>query len=209
MKRRNIVIIIVVLIVIVASCAVTYGFTIANKKPEEAKVVVTELDNIEEYGYKLEDRDTILYKENFKSLRELLKSDEVSFEEYAKLISKLYIIDLYTIDNKVNQYDVGGMEFVDPGAKDNFDLKVKDTIYKYVEDNTYGKRNQDLPIVKSVNVDGIEAEKQKVGEQEFEGFSVKISWDYEKDLGYDKKAALKLIKKDKLLYIIRQSVSEA
>lgn len=207
MKRRNIVIIIVVLIVIVASCAVTYGFTIANKKPEEAKVVVTELDNIEEYGYKLEDRDTILYKENFKSLRELLKSDEVSFEEYAKLISKLYIIDLYTIDNKVNQYDVGGMEFVDPGAKDNFDLKVKDTIYKYVEDNTYGKRNQDLPIVKSVNVDGIEAEKQKVGEQEFEGFSVKISWDYEKDLGYDKNAVLKLIKKDKLLYVIRQSVS--
>ena len=78
-----------------------------TSRPEEDKPAeIVELDSIPKYGYVLADRDTPLYKDTFDQLREVLTNEEVNFDEYAKLLAELYIIDLYTIDNKMNQYDV-------------------------------------------------------------------------------------------------------
>lgn len=209
MKQRNIIItLILVTVILVGGGSIVFLLSRSTDESTEPKVTVTELDNIEDYGYRLEDRDTALYKENFNLLAEELKKEEVSFEEYAKLLSKLYVMDLYTISNKINQYDVGSLDFVSPDVRENFEKKVKDTIYKYVEDNTYGKRSQELPEVKSIEVSEITEEKQKVGEKEFDGYSIDLTWEYVKDLGYDKKATLKIIKQDKFLYVIKQAVEE-
>ena len=151
MKQRNIIItLILVTVILVGGGSIVFLLSRGTDESTEPKVTVTELDNIEDYGYRLEDRDTALYKENFNLLAEELKKEEVSFEEYAKLLSKLYVMDLYTISNKINQYDVGSLDFVSPDVRENFEKKVKDTIYKYVEDNTYGKRSQEMPEVKSI-----------------------------------------------------------
>jgi len=208
-KQRNIIItLILVTVILVGGGSIVFLLSRSTDESTEPKVTVTELDNIEDYGYRLEDRDTALYKENFNLLAEELKKEEVSFEEYAKLLSKLYVMDLYTISNKINQYDVGSLDFVSPDVRENFEKKVKDTIYKYVEDNTYGKRSQELPEVKSIEVSEITEEKQKVGEEEFDGYSIDLTWEYVKDLGYDKKATLKIVKQDKFLYVIKQAVEE-
>ena len=116
------------------------------------KQTVKKVDEIKGFNYHLEDRDTALYKKEFQNLKTNLESKEIDYEEYAKSIAKMFIIDLYTIDNKVNKYDIGSLEFVHPDAKENFELNAKDTLYKYVMDNSYNDRTQELPIVSSITI---------------------------------------------------------
>lgn len=179
-----------------------------NKKEEDKPNEVVELDSIPNFKYVLEDRDTELYKETFEELRKVLIADTIDYAEYAKLLTKLYIIDLYTIDNKMNQYDVGSLDFILESAKESFDLKVKDTLYKYVEDNSYGKRNQELPIVSSIETENAISETIKVGEETYEGYTIEVTWNYEKDLGYDTKAKVSLARIEDKLYIVNQSALE-
>lgn len=165
---------------------------------------IKEVDSIEKYGYRLEDRDTKLFKSKYEELKKVLSEDEVDFSEYATLLSELYIIDLYTISNKLTQYDVGATEYVIPDAKENFELKVRDTIYKYVIDNSNGKRVQELPEVSSINCESITEEKKTYRDETYEGYTVLLTWDYQEDLGYDKESKVSIIKKDEILYIMGQ-----
>ena len=65
------------------------------QKKEVGEVQVVQVTNsIDEYGYTLEDRDTELFKTTFEELKELLNQEDYEQEEYLKLISKLFIIDL-------------------------------------------------------------------------------------------------------------------
>ena len=196
-----------IIVLLLATSVGWYIFKNRNSQEEKPKEI-KKLDTIEGYGYNLEDRDTVLFRENFEKLRDVLKQTPIDYLEYAKRLGTLYIIDLYTISNKVNQYDVGGSEYVYESKRDNYELKVKNTLYKYVEDNTYGKRIQFLPEVASIDVVDVKEEKVKIGDQEYDGYSLSLSWEYVKDLGYDTKCTLKLAKIDDKLYVINQSTSE-
>lgn len=167
----------------------------------------TNITEINGYGITLTDNDTALYKTEFETLKTNLESENIDYQEYAKSIAKLYIIDLYTINNKVNKYDVGGLEFVYEGAKDNYVTNVTDTLYKYVEDNSKNKRKQELPVVNSINVESINDATYKVNSDNvtYNGYKVKVTWDYEKDLGYDKTAELIIINKDNHLYVVEEN----
>ena len=207
MKRKTIFILLGVAIVLVATSLV--GFYLITK-PDDSEWLpneIIELDSIEKYGYVLEDRDSFLYKNTFENLSDVLMQEEIDYEEYAKLLSQLYIIDLYTINNKINQYDVGSTDFIKDEHKENFELNVKDTLYKYVEDNTYGKRVQELPEVSSITVKDMIKQNVRLADQEYEGYVVLLSWEYLKDLGYDNSAKVSLAKIDEKLYIINQSAS--
>lgn len=208
MKRRNVLISIGLIIVLLLATSVGWYIFKNRNSQEEKPKEIKKLDTIEGYGYNLEDRDTVLFRENFEKLRDVLKQTPIDYLEYAKRLGTLYIIDLYTISNKVNQYDVGGSEYVYESKRDNYELKVKNTLYKYVEDNTYGKRIQFLPEVASIDVVDVKEEKVKIGDQEYDGYSLSLTWEYVKDLGYDKKCTLKLAKIDDKLYVINQSTSE-
>ena len=189
---------------IIATIVLLYKNNIMKKNSKEENKPV-EVEKIEDFAYVLEDRDKAIYKEKYNELKKVLSNaDNIDFEKYAGLLSELYIIDLYTIENKVTKYDVGGTEFVWPDKKENFELKARDTIYKYVEDNSTKKRTQSLPVVTATTVESTKEIEYKLGEEKMSGYEVKISWEYEKDLGYDKSATIKLVKKDQLLYIVEQ-----
>ena len=177
------------------------GYVVYNdffKKVEEDVVI----KNLELYGYSLQESDTELYKKEFDNLSNILNKETIDFEEYAKCISKLYVIDFYSLSNKVSNTDIGGLEFIYPEIKDNFKLKAKDTIYKYVEVNYNGKREQKLPEVSEVNVEEVTESKYKIGEEEFDSYVVKTRWQYVEDLGYQTSAKLTIIKDSSKLYIV-------
>ena len=171
----------------------------------------TKVDNgiqINGFEYILYESHPELYKNEFKVLKDNLESEEIDYQEYAKSISKMFIIDLYNLDNKKNMYDVGGVVFVYPDARENYKFNVTNTLYKYMKDNSDGKRNQKLPEVKSVNLIRCEDTKYTIGEEEFDGYKINIDIEYNEDLGYDKNAEIIIIKQDKYLYIVEKNSPE-
>lgn len=172
-----------------------------NTKAVETKT----LETISGYDYKLEDRDTTLYKEEFNTLKTNLTSDNIDYTEYAKSIAKLYIIDLYTLNNKLNKYDIGSKEFIYQDALDNYILKAGDTLYKYVEDNTYNQRKQELPIVKSINVTNVLEGTYNIKDQVFSSYEVTLTWEYTKDNDYDKSAKVIIIRNETKLSVVEEN----
>lgn len=160
---------------------------------------------IKGFEYILYESHPKLYKEEFKVLKNNLESDEIDYVEYAKSISKMFIIDLYNLENKKNMYDVGGVVFVYPDARENYKLNVTNTLYKYMKDNSVGKRDQELPEVKTVEIINYEDNKYTIGDNEFDGYKININIEYINDLGYDKAAEVLLIKQDKYLYIVEKN----
>ena len=208
MKKNKIWIItisLVILFSILGYLAYNIFFKKEAKKDETSNE--TNITEINGYGITLTDNDTALYKTEFEMLKANLESENIDYQEYAKSIAKLYIIDLYTINNKVNKYDVGGLEFVYEGAKDNYVTNVTDTLYKYVEDNSKNKRKQELPVVSSINVESINEATYKVNSENitYNAYKIKVTWDYEKDLGYDKTAEVIIINKDNHLYVVEEN----
>lgn len=199
--RRNILIIIGLLILIGLTSLV--GFFLLRDKEDDTNLNTVQLvDEIKGYDYHLKDRDTKLYKEEFIKLKALLEEEDIDYESYAELLGKLYVIDLYTINNKINKYDVGGSQFVYPSAKENYELNVRETIYRYVEDNSNSKRTQKLPEVSSITVSDIKETKYTLEETEYEGYEVSIDLQYIEDLGYDEEVSITLIKDENKLYVV-------
>ena len=95
------------------------GYKVYNEffnKNEERK----QIDSIEFYGYTLSENDTDIYKTYFKELTKVLNEKPINYSDYAKTISKLFIIDLYTLDNKLGSTDIGGLEFIHKNLRENF-----------------------------------------------------------------------------------------
>lgn len=160
------------------------------------------IDSIVDFSYTLDERDTKLMKDTYEELKNILKEREIDYDEYAKVLAKLFVIDLFTMDNKINKYDVACLEYVYPDNLENFKTNVEDTIYKLVEDNTYGKRTEKLSIVNNVEITNEEESTFKINEEEVPSYVVTLNWTYDKDLGYDKNATITMIKKDKKLYVV-------
>ena len=206
-----------ILVVVGVISGIGYGaFVLLDSKEEKEpvkEVVKTNEKEIVGYGIFIDDSDTTLYKTEFDALNTNLTSDEINYDEYAKSIAKMFIIDLYTIKNKINKYDVGGLEFVYEPARENYTTNVIDTIYKYVEDNGNGEREQTLPVVKSINVDSFEKtkftidkdKKNKKDDKTFDAYKVKLTWSYSLDLGYDTTGEVIVINDNNKLYVVEKN----
>ena len=200
-KKTKILIIIGIVIILLG---VGFFFTKGNKK--ESKVQETKtVDNIKvkEFDYTLYDNKSDLYNDLFAKLKEELLKDNVDELEYAKIVSQLFVVDFYSLDDKKTNTDVGGLDFIYPDMKDNFVLKATDTIYKYVESNVYGDRKQELPKIKAVEVKNAEAKPLTFDKlTEPLGYVVTITITYEKDLGFPKEVTLSLVHQEKKLFIV-------
>lgn len=193
---------IIVIFIIVGIILFGYlGYRVKNDffKGSERK----KLDSIELYGYTLSKNDTEIYKTYFKELSKVLNEKTIDYTEYAKLISKLFVIDLYTLDNKLASTDIGGLEFLHKDLKDNFKENMGSTLYNFVESNIDGKRTQELPIVKDVNVSDVFETKYTYNKTEYDAYIVSTDITYEKDLGYPKSMKLTIIKDNNILYIVK------
>lgn len=166
--------------------------------------VVTSVEKIDNYGYDLKSNATALYISEFNILKNNLEQSEIDEEGYAKSVAKLFIIDLYTISNKINKYDVGGTQFVFPSSEENYKLNVEDTLYKYVEDNSNNNRKQELPTVSSIEIIDYKTGKYKIGEDEVDDVEIDLKWEYEIDMGYEKEGTVILIKQDSKFYIVEK-----
>ena len=193
---------VIVIFIIVGIILFGYlGYRVKNDffKGSERK----KLDSIELYGYTLSKNDTEIYKTYFKELSKVLNEKNIDYTEYAKLISKLFVIDLYTLDNKLASTDIGGLEFLHKDLKDNFKENMGSTLYIFVESNIDGKRTQELPIVKDVNVSDVFETKYTYNKTEYDAYIVSTDITYEKDLGYPKSMKLTIIKDNNILYIVK------
>ena len=205
MKKKYKLGLILIAILIVLILVITIIFLLkGDKKVEKTKVV----DSIDNFSYTLDDRDTKLMKETYNELKDILNKDQIDYESYAKTLAKLFVIDLFTMNNKINKYDVGSTEYVYPESVDNFKLNVEDTIYKSMEDNSDGKRKQDLPEVISVDASNIEEVEFEIKEEIEKVYEVKLTWEYEKDLRYDDNATIKLLNVDDKLYVVEYATGE-
>lgn len=204
MKKKKIGLVILVLVLLYSIGGIYYNITHRDSVDNSVKSI----DMIDKYGYVLKSNATNLQKELFNELKTILNNDNINDDAYAKTISKMFVTDLYTLSNKVNKYDVGGTEYVLESGRDNFKVNVQDTLYKYLEDNSDGKRSQILPMVVSVSADEIRDTKYKIGDNESDAKKVSLTLSYNEDLGYDTKVTLILIKSDGKYYVV-ESASQA
>lgn len=190
-----------IIIILITGVKAFFEFFVNDEKPVVSK---KELDNLEMYGYTLDDLDTELYKTYFEELKGILNEDEVNQEDYAGALVKLFVTDFYNLDNKITSSDIGGVEFIHVNMIDNFKLHAGDTMYNHIKNNVYGDRVQDLPRVKSVTINSVEATKYTYNNEEYDAYKVDSSWDYENDLGYENNGVFYLIKDNNKLNIVEK-----
>ena len=95
-----------ILIIIAVFSIVGYlcYLVIGNSKTSKSKETVKKnLNTIEGYNITLDDQDSELYKELYNELKKNLEGKEINYKEYAKSVAKMYIVDLYSINNKLNK----------------------------------------------------------------------------------------------------------
>lgn len=201
MNKKKIGLVILVLILIYSIGGIYYNLTNRDTKKNDVK----QIDSVDKYNYVLKSNATPLQKTLFNELKGVLKADSVNDDDYAKVIAKMFVTDLYTLTNKVNKYDVGGTDLVLEKGRENFKLNVEDTLYKYLEDNSDGNRNQILPEIIEVNADEITDVKYKIDETEYDAKKVVLTFEYKEDLGYDDKATVILIKIDNYYYVVEST----
>lgn len=196
-KSRKIIISLIVIILIAIIGLIVYK-TVFNNSQEEVKII----KSIKDYDYNLKENETELYKTEFNELDRILSKKNVDYEEYAKSIAKLFIIDFYTLNNKLSKNDIGGTEFIKEDMRDNFIEEARSTFYKYVE--VIDGRTQELPEVSNITEVSVEKAEFKYSDKTIDenAYKVSISWDYVEDLGYEKEASMIIVKQDKKLYIV-------
>ena len=188
--------IIFILIILAIIVLVLLQFKGKNTSTKKYK----EIDAIKGYNYELEDRDTKLMQDVFKKLKKELSKDDIDYNLYAEYLSELFIIDLFTMNNKDNKYDVGSSEYVLDDARENYMINVEDTIYKYLVEKS--NRKEEYPIVKSITKETIENTDYKFNDETYKAYKVTLKWEYEKNNKYDKKGIVTLIKKDNKLFVV-------
>ncbi len=203
-NKKKIILSIMSILIIIGSITIGCSFMKEEKEPIPTNTVEV-LESINEYGYHLEDRDTEIYKEKFTELKKILEEEEIDYEQYAKTLAQLFLIDLYTIDNKLSKYDVGSLDFIYETEQEKFRNKLTDSMYKLVEDNSNNTRKQELPVVSNVEVEDMKEIKYKKGNESLEGYEIKATISYEKDLKYDKNVVVTIVKEENKLYVVNLS----
>ena len=70
------------------------------------------LSTIENYGYTLNENDSSYVELLFKELKKELEKEDINKENYAKIMSQLFVADFYSLKQAINKNDVGGVQFV-------------------------------------------------------------------------------------------------
>jgi hypothetical protein len=201
LKKRAKRVLRILLLIIVIGLTLVYLFFYDTKKVKKVKV----LDTIPEYGYELNDNKSEEYKKLFRELEKILKEDKVDEDKYVETISKMFIFDFYSLNDKLAKTDVGGSGFVHKDARKDFLENAEDTLYKYVESNLYGNRNQDLPQVKEVKVKNVEKKPFTYGsEVDEDAYTVEVNWEYKDSSGsgYQDSATMVFVHEDKKLSLV-------
>jgi hypothetical protein len=203
-RRLNIKRIVVVIFLIII--IVLGGLYLFNKKAKTKATEIKAVSTIKAYGYTLNDNATAYYKDLFKQLDQALNAKKVNDQKYAQLVSQMFVADFFNLDNKTSKNDVGGKQFVYTPYQSDFEKYAMNSIYKTVQNNIYGNRQQTLPIVTKVTVKKIKTEAFKYSAgTDTNAYVYNFKIEYKKDLGYQTKGSLVLIHNDKKIEVASMS----
>ena len=189
-----------VLAVILVLGFVTFLFFYNSRVKLQVVTTVAEIDN---YQYKMESNTTRIYKKYFKELEHELEDNKMDEENYASLVSKLFVIDYYTLNNKITNKNIGGVQFIHSNLRSSFIGKASNTMYKYIKSNLYGNRKQKLPEVNDVEIKSIKQINYKNNNyQDKSGYQVEVNINYVTDYDYPKEVTLTLIHEENKLVIV-------
>lgn len=183
----------IVMLVVVALIAI-YAIFVAIPSKKNKDEGIENINN----KYILYKRDSNLYKENFEKLRTILETSPVDNKEYAETIVKLFVIDFYTLDNKDDNTDIGGLQYVHSNLKDNLVLNASSTMYKYI------KTTKELPKVKSITSVDTKETTYKISDKDYSAYAITINWEYDKDLGYEKQGTFIVVNDNGDLSIVEK-----
>lgn len=183
----------IVMLVLIAFIAIYAIFVVIPSKNNKDEGI----ENINN-KYILYKRDSSLYKENFDKLRTILDNDPVDNMEYAETIVKLFVIDFYTLDNKDENTDIGGLQYVHSDLKENLVLNASSTMYKYI------KTTKELPRVKSITSIDTKETTYKIGDTDYSAYAISVNWEYDKDLGYEQQGTFIVINDNGDLSIVEK-----
>lgn len=198
-----------IFILIVLVVVIILKKTVFKKSDKPVQKKSEKVESIDNFDYNLYDNSTELYKKLYYELKDCLNEKEVDEEEYAKLVAELFVADFYSLDSKLTNQDVGGLDFVYSSIKDNFKLNAVDTIYKYVKSNVYGDRKQDLPEVSEIVSATVTKTSYKYNKGDINildpsAYIVNVKWNYKKSSSYQTSAKITLVhEKEDLLSIIK------
>lgn len=194
-KMKPIKKLLLLLLIVVIIIGGFIGYQKFFKKDNAKKVKVVDSIKNDKVDYVVNENDSKLFKKTFEDLKKVLNAKEVDNKKYAETISKLFVIDFFTLSNKTSKNDVGGVQFVFEGYKTTFVEYARDGIYKQVLANDGGQINNSLPTVKSVTVNSVE-EVSPAGmfatpfAEDAVGYEVRLSWTYENDDSFQSEAVI-------------------
>lgn len=202
-KKVKITLIIILCLIVLGGAFACY--TVFSKETEVKEVKVEK--EIKEYGYVLKDSKSKKYKELFYKLADVLEEDPVNEEKYVKLISRMFLLDFYSLDEKLAKTDVGGVDFIHSAAVTDFLEEAEDTVYKYIESDLYNQRKQELPTVSDVKIESVEQEEFAYGEEvDDKAYVVKATLTYKgDDMGYPTEATLKFVHEKSKISLVEAS----
>lgn len=183
----------IIMLVVIALIAI-YAIFVAIPSKKNKDEGIENINN----KYILYKRDSSLYKENFEKLRTILETSPVDNKEYAETIVKLFVIDFYTLDNKDENTDIGGLQYVHSNLKDNLVLNASSTMYKYI------KTTKELPKVKSITSVDTRETTYKINDKDYSAYAITINWEYDKDLGYEKQGTFIVVNDNGNLGIVEK-----
>lgn len=167
-------------------------------KGDGTEVVVKDTHKISSMNYVLRDGETPLQLELFTQLKDAVEgtTEGVTDEEIARLVAMNHIADFYTWSNKLGQYDVGGLYYVNSEARENVFIQARDSIYKYLNeymdkygvenllevasiDATVTKNSKQYPITRSRKYDISEYDiAYEYTTTYYDAYDVKVNWTY-------------------------------
>ena len=183
----------IIMLVVIALIAI-YAIFVAIPSKKNKDEGIENINN----KYILYKRDSSLYKENFEKLRTILETSPVDNKEYAETIVKLFVIDFYTLDNKDENTDIGGLQYVHSNLKDNLVLNASSTMYKYI------KTTKELPKVKSITSVDTRETTYKINDKDYSAYAITINWEYDRDLGYEKQGTFIVVNDNGDLSIVEK-----
>ena len=207
-NKKKLLICFILVVAIVGGYFVYINF-IAEKQVSAPKVV----DEIKEFNYVVNENDTKLFKKTFKELKDVLSKKEVDNKKYAEVISKLFVIDFFNLENKTSKNDVGGVQFVYNSYKTDFVDYARDGIYKQVANSIDSKKNTSLPQVTSVKItktdtvvpSSVFEHEDFANETEANAYEIGIEWEYKNGTGFQNKAVITVVKDGDKLSIAKMS----
>lgn len=205
-KKKKILLIFLIIILILEIFLISNKIYLKYIKTEEEIYEVEQpKDKIEDYNYYLNNNATNYEEDLFNELKEVLEKENIIEKDYATILTKIFIADLFTLNTKKSSSDITSSYYIYDDYKDIYAAKLKETLYANIELNINETRTQDLPIVSNVEVISIENKEFKLKDKilDSNAYYINSNITYKKNLGYPKKYQVVLIKQDKIFKIVK------